>query len=189
MPLLYNFCFIIPNLTIRVFPPLLKNRSNFANRGGIFQKSQKFVKNRLKKCCSPLRSHISPFVPSKTLVKVLTRSKFLREEKEIPYISTPPNFLDFTPKSSYNPYMKDPKAEQLVQQFFTKKPTRFTNAAKSVTIMKYLGSDNLYHFKVLDRFDISDETDRLDYMNYLKTQMLKSGEMKKHLWTKSTVLF
>ena len=85
--------------------------------------------------------------------------------------------------------MKDPKAEQLVQQFFTKKPTRFTNATKSVTIMKYLGSDNLYHFKVLDRFGISDETDRLDYMNYLKTQMLKSGEMKKHLWTKSTVLF
>ena len=74
--------------------------------------------------------------------------------------------------------MKDPKAEQLVQQFFTKKPTRFTNTTKSVTIMKYLGSDNFYHFKVLDRFDISDETDRLDYMNYLKTQMLKSGEMK-----------
>lgn len=85
--------------------------------------------------------------------------------------------------------MKDPKAEQLVQQFFTKKPTRFTNTIKSVTIMKYLGSDNLYHFKVLDRFDMSEETDRLDYMNYLKTQMLKSGEMKKHLWTKSTVLF
>ena len=85
--------------------------------------------------------------------------------------------------------MKDPKAEQLVQQFFTEKPIQFTNTTKSVTIMKYLGSDNLYHFKVLDRFDISDETDRLDYMNYLKTQMLKSGEMKKHLWTKSTVLF
>ncbi|MDO5475112.1 MAG: hypothetical protein Q4F61_01865 [Candidatus Saccharibacteria bacterium] len=85
--------------------------------------------------------------------------------------------------------MKDPKAEQLLQQFFTKKPTRFTNTTKTVTIMKYQGSDNRYYFKVLDRFDIADEVERLDYMNYLKTQMLKSGEMKKHPWTKSTVLF
>ena len=85
--------------------------------------------------------------------------------------------------------MKDPKAEQLLQQLFTRKPTRFTNTTKSVTIMKYQGSDNRYYFKVLDRFDITDEVERLDYMNYLKTQMLKSGEMKKHLWTKSTVLF
>lgn len=85
--------------------------------------------------------------------------------------------------------MKDPKAEQLLQQFFTKKPTRFTNTTKTVTIMKYQGSDDRYYFKVLDRFDIADEVERLDYMNYLKTQMLKSGEMKKHLWTKSTVLF
>lgn len=28
-----------------------------------------------------------------------------------------------------------------------------------------------------------------DFMNYLKIKMLESGEMKKHLWTKSTVLF
>lgn len=85
--------------------------------------------------------------------------------------------------------MKDPKAERLIQQFFPQKPTDFTNTTKSVTIMKYLGSDNCYHFKVLDRFDISDEAERLDYMNFLKAQMLKSGEMKKHLWTKSTILF
>lgn len=85
--------------------------------------------------------------------------------------------------------MKDPKAEQLLQQFFVKKPTRFTDNMKSVTIMKYLGSDDFYHFKVLDRFDIEDEVERLDYMNYLKIKMLESGEMKKHLWTKSTVFF
>lgn len=84
---------------------------------------------------------------------------------------------------------QDPKAEQLIQQFFTKKPTRFTNTTKSVTIMKYLGSDDCYHFKVLDRFDIADEADRLEYMNFLKIKMLESGEMKKHLWTKETILF
>ena len=109
----------------------------------------------------------------------------VREERETAFTY----FLDFPLNSSYNPRMKDPKAEQLVQQFFTEKPTRITNTTKSVTIMKYLGSDDFYHFKVLDRFDIEDEAERLDYMNYLKTKMLESGEMKKHLWTKSTVLF
>ena len=63
------------------------------------------------------------------------------------------------------------------------------NDIKTVTIMKYLGSDEKYHFKVLDKFDIKDEVERLDYMNSLKEQMLKTGKMKKHLWTKSTVLF
>lgn len=85
--------------------------------------------------------------------------------------------------------MKDPKAEQLIQQFFTQKQTEITNTTKTVTIMRYLGSDDCYHFKVLDRFDIEDEAERLDFMNYLKIKMLESGEMKKHLWTKSTVLF
>lgn len=60
---------------------------------------------------------------------------------------------------------------------------------KTVTIMKYLGSDEKYHFIVLDKFDITDEVERLDYMNSLKNKMLKTGKMKKHLWTKSTVLF
>ena len=85
--------------------------------------------------------------------------------------------------------MKDPKAERLIQQFFPQKRTEFANSTKSVTIMKYLGSDNSYHFEVLDKFDIEDEVERLDYMNFLKIKMLKSGKMKKHLWTKQTVLF
>ena len=55
--------------------------------------------------------------------------------------------------------------------------------------MKYLGADDFYHFKVLDRFDIEDEVERLDYMNFLKEKMIKSGKMKKHLWTKTTILF
>lgn len=60
---------------------------------------------------------------------------------------------------------------------------------KSVTIMKYLGKDDDYHFLVLDKFNIADEVERLDYMNTLMNQMLESGEMKKHLWTKTTPLF
>lgn len=98
--------------------------------------------------------------------------------------------MDFPLKSSYNFDMEqDPKVEQLFQKLFTQKPTELTNNVHSVTIMKYLGSDKKYHFEVIDRFDILDEVDRLDYMNFLKIKMLESGEMKKHLWTKSTILF
>lgn len=60
---------------------------------------------------------------------------------------------------------------------------------KSVTIMKYLDRDNSYQFIVKDKFDVHDPAKRLDAMLELKKQMLESGEMKKHLWTKETVLF
>mgnify|MGYP006977111485 CR=1 FL=1 len=60
---------------------------------------------------------------------------------------------------------------------------------KSVTIMKYQAKDGKYYFIVKDKFDITDEAERLDYMLKLKNEMLASGEMKKHLWTKETVLF
>lgn len=85
--------------------------------------------------------------------------------------------------------MKDPKAEALISQFFEPKADTTHDNTKSVTIMKYLGSDNSYHFRVLDKFDIEDEVERLDYMNFLKEKMIESGEMKKHLWTKETPLF
>lgn len=55
--------------------------------------------------------------------------------------------------------------------------------------MKYQAKDGKYYFIVKDKFDIADEVERLDYMMKLKDEMLKSGEMKKHLWTKETVLF
>lgn len=84
--------------------------------------------------------------------------------------------------------MKDPKAEALVSQFFKSKADTTCSETKTITVMKYFGNDNNYHFLVLDKFDITDELERLDYMNYLKETMLKSGEMKKHLWTKQTVL-
>ena len=60
---------------------------------------------------------------------------------------------------------------------------------KSVTIMKYQGVDDKYYFIVKDKFDITDEVERFDYMNSLRDEMLASGEMKKFLWIKETVLF
>lgn len=100
--------------------------------------------------------------------------------------------MDYPFESSYNFDMKDPKAERLIQQFFPKERTELANhndKVKSVTVMKYLGADDNYYFIVLDKFDIADEIERFDYMIFLKYKMLKSGEMKKHLWTKQTVLF
>ena len=85
--------------------------------------------------------------------------------------------------------MRDLKEEQLMNQIFKPHALSQEDEAKSVTIMKYLGDDDDYHFVVLDKFNISDEVERLDYMNYLKDTMLKSGKMKKHLWTKTTILF
>ena len=61
--------------------------------------------------------------------------------------------------------------------------------AKSVTIMKYEANEGLYKFVVRDKFDIPDEVKRLEFMNNLRDDMLVSGEMKRHLWTKETILF
>lgn len=61
--------------------------------------------------------------------------------------------------------------------------------AKSVTVMKYLASDGAYQFIVKDKHNIPDPVKRLDHMIELKKQMLESGEMKKFLWLKETVLF
>ena len=60
---------------------------------------------------------------------------------------------------------------------------------KSVTIMKYEGSNGKYYFIVKDKFDIADDVERLTAMNELRDEMLESGEMKRHLWTKETILF
>jgi hypothetical protein len=60
---------------------------------------------------------------------------------------------------------------------------------KSVMIMKYQGKDDKYYFIVKDKFDIADSVERLDAINKLRDEMLASGKMKKHLWTKETVLF
>ena len=73
--------------------------------------------------------------------------------------------------------MKDSKAEALLSQIFKPKADKVHDNTKSVTIMKYLGNDNDCHFLVLDKFNIADEVERLEYMNYLKEKMLKSGKI------------
>ena len=81
--------------------------------------------------------------------------------------------------------MKELEENGLVE----KRKTADADEIKSITIMKYQGSDGKYYFIVKDKFDVADEVERLEAMNALRDKMLASGEMKKHLWTKETVLF
>ena len=59
---------------------------------------------------------------------------------------------------------------------------------KTVTIMKYRIGDK-YFFKVLDKFDIKDEVERLDEMNRISNQLGLENEDYEQLWIKETVLF
>ena len=59
---------------------------------------------------------------------------------------------------------------------------------KTVTIMKYRIGDK-YFFKVLDKFDIKDEVERLDEMILISNQLGLENEDYEQLWIKETVLF
>jgi hypothetical protein len=59
---------------------------------------------------------------------------------------------------------------------------------KTVTIMKYRIGDK-YFFKVLDKFDIEDEVERLDEMIRISNQLGLENEDYEQLWIKETVLF
>lgn len=54
--------------------------------------------------------------------------------------------------------------------------------------MKYR-INNEYFFKVLDKFDIKDEVERLDKMIEISKQLEKENEDYEQLWIKETVLF
>ena len=59
---------------------------------------------------------------------------------------------------------------------------------KTVTIMKYRIGDK-YFFKVLDKFDIEDEVERLDEMIRISNELGLENEDYEQLWIKETVLF
>lgn len=59
---------------------------------------------------------------------------------------------------------------------------------KTVTIMKYRIGDK-YFFKVLDKFDIEDEVERLDEMIRISNELSLENEDYEQLWIKETVLF
>lgn len=55
----------------------------------------------------------------------------------------------------------------------------------NITIMKYRIGDK-YFFKVLDKFDIEDEVERLDEMIQISKQLEKENEDYEQLWIKNT---
>lgn len=59
---------------------------------------------------------------------------------------------------------------------------------KTVTIMKYR-INNEYFFKVLDKFDIKDEVERLYKMIEISKQLETENKDYEQLWIKETVLF
>lgn len=59
---------------------------------------------------------------------------------------------------------------------------------KTVTIMKYR-INNKYFFKVLDKFDIPNEVERLDEMIRISKELAAQHEDYEQLWIKETVLF
>ena len=59
---------------------------------------------------------------------------------------------------------------------------------KTVTIMKYRIGDK-YFFKVLDKFDIKDEVERLDEVIRISNELSLENEDYEQLWIKETVLF
>ena len=59
---------------------------------------------------------------------------------------------------------------------------------KTVTIMKYRIGDK-YFFKVVDKFDIKDEVERLDEMIRISNELSLENEDYEQLWIKETVLF
>mgnify|MGYP003091150628 CR=1 FL=1 len=59
---------------------------------------------------------------------------------------------------------------------------------KTVTIMKYRIGDK-YFFKVLGKFDIKDEVERLDEMIRISNELSLENEDYEQLWIKETVLF
>lgn len=59
---------------------------------------------------------------------------------------------------------------------------------KTVTIMKYRIGDK-YFFKVLDKFDIKDEVERLNEMIKISNELSLENEDYEQLWIKETVLF
>ncbi len=59
---------------------------------------------------------------------------------------------------------------------------------KTVTIMKYR-INNKYFFKVLDKFDIPDEVERLDEMIRISKELASQYKDYEQLWIKETVLF
>ncbi|MBQ1373235.1 hypothetical protein IIY66_00310 [Candidatus Saccharibacteria bacterium] len=57
---------------------------------------------------------------------------------------------------------------------------------KSITIMKYLGTDGDCHFEIVDDLQFPDLEDRMNYLARLERRLWADGEIVGHLWTRTS---
>ncbi len=57
---------------------------------------------------------------------------------------------------------------------------------KSITIMKYLGTDGECHFVIVDDIKFSDLEARLEYLSKMEYGLWANGEIVEHLWTRTS---
>ncbi len=57
---------------------------------------------------------------------------------------------------------------------------------KSITIMKYLGTDGDYHFEIVDDLQFPNLEDRMNYLARLERRLWANGEIVEHLWTRTS---
>lgn len=57
---------------------------------------------------------------------------------------------------------------------------------KSITVMKYLGTDGEYHYVEANDITFPSLEDRLNYLNQLEYKLWADGEIVEHIWTKTS---
>lgn len=57
---------------------------------------------------------------------------------------------------------------------------------KSITVMKYIGTDGEYHFVIVDDIEFPDLEARLGYLSKVEYNLWANGEIVEHLWTKTS---
>ncbi len=57
---------------------------------------------------------------------------------------------------------------------------------KSITVMKYLGTDGENHFVIVDDLQLPSLEDRLNYLNKVEYDLWASGEIIEHIWTRTS---
>lgn len=59
-------------------------------------------------------------------------------------------------------------------------------APKSITIMKYLGTDGECHFEIADDLQFPNLEDRMHHLAMVERRLWADGEMVEHLWTRTS---
>ena len=57
---------------------------------------------------------------------------------------------------------------------------------KSITVMKYLGTDGEYHYAEANDVTFPSLEDRLNYLSRLEYKLWADGEIVGHIWTKTS---